>query len=269
MNHARLTEFRRWFADYCRSFYTDNEEDNRNIRLKEEHTHRVCANMELLAESLSLGDADRFLAETVALFHDVGRFEQYRRFRTFKDSVSVNHAALGERVLAEERVLDPLPEEERRLVTRAIALHNVFRVPDNLDERSLLFLKLVRDADKLDIWRVFIDFFHAPEGDRASAAGLGFPDLPGCSPGVLATVAAGRMVQLSSLKCLNDFKLLQLSWIYDINFGTTLRLVRERGVLAQFSAMLPKDRAVVQVLQQVREYLERKLTSTEIGAALW
>lgn len=258
MDDARLAEFRQWFAGYCRTFYTASDENNRNIRLKEEHTQEVCTFMGLLADSLALSSADRNLAQAVALFHDVGRFEQYRRYRTFKDSASINHAALGARVLAGEKVLAALDAGERRLIAGSVALHNVFRIPDGLGDRRLLFLRLIRDADKLDIWRVFIDFYGQADGERASAVSLGFPDLPECTPAVIDSLSRGEMVNLASLRTLNDFKLLQLSWVFDLNFPASWRLVRERRYVERVAATLPDDPGVARGVAFVRDFLEEK-----------
>ena len=259
MDDVTYGKLRDWFSGYCRSFYTDCEEDNRNYRLKEEHTGRVCDAMEVLAEGLGLGESDRLLAGAVALFHDLGRFEQYRQYRTFKDSDSINHAALSARVLAEQGVLAHLPAQERQLITSSVALHNVFRIPAGLPERGLLFLKLIRDADKLDIWRVFIEFYGQAEEERASAVGLGFSDLPDCSPEVVASLQRGQMVNLATVRSLNDFKLLQLSWVYDLNFPGSFRLVRERRYLEEMEATLPDDRGVRQAVACVTRYLSSNL----------
>jgi len=186
-------------------------------------------------------------------------WQKWRPFRTFKDSASKNHAHLSTQVMRQNSLLDFLPEAERECVEMAVRLHNQFKVPDGLSQYTETLLKLLRDADKLDIWRVFIEYFDLPEAERASAAGLDFPDLPSCSKEVLATIGAGEMVQLSTLKSLNDFKLLQLSWVYDINSRSALELVRERAVLDRFAAILPKDAAVVDVLARVREYLDGRL----------
>ena len=43
------------------------------------------------------------IAEAVALLHDVGRFEQYKRYGTFNDRKSVNHAALGVEIMKKNR----------------------------------------------------------------------------------------------------------------------------------------------------------------------
>ena len=252
-----LAPLHAWFDSYCASFATEDAERQRNFDLKELHTRNVCAAARLIAQG---GGARRLLlAEVVALCHDLGRFPQYRDYGTFKDSDSINHAQLSAEILKESGLLDFLPPDERQSVVTAVRLHNVYRLPAGLPAEAADLLRVVRDADKVDIWRVFIEYFAAPEGERASAAALGFPDLPLCSPQVLATLGAGEMVRLSVLETLNDFKLLQLSWVYDINFQSTLRLIKERGVLEQLAATLPKEEAVLHVLARVQGYLESRV----------
>ena len=247
-----------WFTAYCRGFYTENEADNRNFSLKELHTHHVCENMNLLAGSLKMSPDERITAEAIALFHDVGRFEQYQRYSTFRDDISENHAALGVKILKEESVLAKVPEEERRTIYLAISLHNVFRVPSSINGRDLLFSRLIRDADKLDIWRIFVEYYMQPATERASAVGLGFPDLPGCSPEVLECLERREMVNLSMLQSLNDFKLLQLSWVFDLNFPASFRLALDRGYIDGLSMTLSEDGKVANVLGMIREYVAGK-----------
>lgn len=253
-----VDSLKQWFGDYCRSFYTTDISDQRNIALKEEHTHRVCDNILRLAEGLALGDNNTNLAEVIALFHDVGRFSQYRQYKTFKDADSVNHAALGVKVLAEERVLDELEEGDRKVIIRAIGLHNVFSIPEGVDEETHLYLKLIRDADKLDIWRVFIEYYTLPDEERASAVSLGFPDRPECSPEVLDSLRKGEMVNLTKLKTLNDFKLLQLSWVYDLNFPTSFRIVLERDYINKIAATLPEHDELSSAVSHMIEFAERR-----------
>ncbi|MBJ6802658.1 HD domain-containing protein [Geomonas propionica] len=252
-----LAPLRDWFSSYCNSFRSTDLELQRNFDLKEEHTRNVCRDALLIAHGM--GARFEMLAEVAALCHDLGRFPQFRDYHTFKDSESLNHAHLSAQVMNQHHLLDFLPAEERGCIEVAVRVHNAFLVPEGLPALTADLLRLLRDADKLDIWRVFIEYFNAPEDERASGAGLGFPDLPGCSAEPLAAVAAGRMVQLATLKSLNDFKLLQVSWIYDINFPATLRLIRQRSVLEQFRTMLPQDREVLDVVAQVERYLDAKL----------
>lgn len=264
MDQGYLQHLKGWFNAYCRGFYTGNREDNLNFALKEKHTGLVCENMRLLCESLGLSDAESLTAETIALFHDLGRFEQYRRYSTFRDDISINHATLAVKILKDEDVLETVSDAERRTIYLAISLHNVFKVPDAINGRDLLFTRLIRDADKLDIWRIFREYYMQPENERASAVGLGFPDLPQCSPDVLNCIGRREMVNLSTLKNLNDFKLLQLSWVFDLNFPASFDIVLDRAYIEGLSMTLPKERDVEDALGIVREFVAGKAAKGDI-----
>jgi putative nucleotidyltransferase with HDIG domain len=268
MDQDNVNTIRSWFSGYCRSFYSPDEEFQKNIVLKEEHTFRVCANTEKICREESLDDEAILLAEVIALLHDVGRFEQYRQFKTFRDSISVNHAELGAQILEDYEVLAPLYPHERSLIAHAVELHNVFAIPTKIPEETQFFLKIIRDADKLDIWRVFLEYFGQPEDKRASAAGLGLPDRPACSPEVLDRLTHQKMVRLSSVETLNDFKLMQLSWVYDLNFTASFRLLAERDDISGLVATLPEDERVADSVQVVREFAERRLQTTGGSAAI-
>lgn len=259
MNAAALDLLKQWFTRYCSGYYSDSDETRRNILLKETHTYNVCADIVLLARAEKLGSEAVLTAEAVALFHDVGRFEQYRRYRTFRDSDSVNHALLGEGILEENGVLGFLPEPERRVILQAVRLHNVFRIPDEVDAEALPFVRLIRDADKLDIWRVFIELFEAPQEERASAAVLGLPDTGSYTADLLQSIYRKEMISLSRLRTLHDFRLLQLSWVFDLNYPSSLRLLRERACIDRLAAHLPDDPEIGRAVRFLRRHLEETI----------
>jgi hypothetical protein len=259
MNLHNLNTFKKWFSDYCRTFYSSNEEDRRNIALKEQHTDNVCKNIVHIARSLFPSENEILLAEAIALFHDVGRFPQYAKYKTFRDSISVNHGVLGATVLLENRVLQGLPENEQDLIIQAVKFHNAFAIPDIKDDRAILFLKLIRDADKLDIWRIFIEHYEEPEDERASAAGLGLPDVPEYSKGILSCLHKRQMASLLKVKTLNDFKLLQLSWVYDLNFEASFRLLLERNYINKIAAKLPDTTEIKEAIPFLIEFAEEKI----------
>lgn len=259
MTPENMAEIRKWFADYCRSFYSDDEDIHRNIALKENHTYQVCSNILEIGRGESLEEDDLRIAEAASLLHDVGRFEQYRQYRTFRDGASINHAELGAQIIEDYEVLSPLFPRERAIISHAVESHNVFAVPKTMPDDERFFLKMVRDADKLDIWRVFIDYFSKPERERASAAGLDLPDKPKCSPEVLHQISDCKMVRLSAVKTLNDFKIMQLSWVYDLNYTTSFRLLDERGCINRLASTLPVDDGVSVAVGAVRDYINGKL----------
>lgn len=259
MEKGFLTDLEEWFAAYCGSFAGDDEDAQKNYALKQFHTLKVKENIRLLAASAGLENDRLALAEVVGLLHDIGRFEQYQRYRTFRDSDSVNHAALGVDVIRRHRLLDSLSDYEADLVLESVRFHNVFSMPSSLSGDHRLYLMLIRDADKLDIWRVFVDYFHLPESERASAVTLGFPDLAECSGEVVSCFERREMVDLSMIRSVNDFKLLQLSWVFDLHFPLSFRLAQQRGHLAQLAAQLPLTTDVERALRMLWEYLSSRL----------
>ncbi len=252
--------YREWFGAYCRNFSPQSEEDRQNYLLKENHTYAVCENALLIADGLGLNRRETALAGTIGLLHDVGRFPQYRDYRTFRDSLSKNHAVLGAKVLLDSQAFHGLPKQDRDLIVHAVTLHNVFTLPRGLAQRTLMHSCIIRDADKLDIWRIFIELLSLPETDRPTAAGLGLPEGAGYSPEVLPALEQRHMIRLSQLRTLNDFKLLQLAWIYDLNFLPSFRMVRDRNIIGHLAATLPPAGELVHAVDAVRRHVDERLS---------
>lgn len=258
MTESQLRAISLWFDSFVATFHAPSLDLQRNYDLKIEHTRRVQANMERLAASLEMPAAEQALAAAIALCHDVGRFPQYRDYATFNDVTSINHAALSVQTLKAEGILADLAEDERHLLLQAVALHNVFLLPPHLASRLLHFLLLIRDADKLDIWRVLIDYCTASPEERASAVTLELPETGACSEGALAEVLAGRMPNRELLKSFEDIKLLQLSWAYDLNFTESFLMLAERGYVETLAGLLPVDPRCAVAAEAVRGFVRRR-----------
>ncbi len=261
MTKDDLDFFKKWFTDYCGSFYTSDIEDRKNIGLKERHTFKVCENIIRISQELSLGEDRMLLAEAIALFHDIGRFPQYAKYKTFRDSISVNHGLLGAETLREKNVLRELSLDEREVIIRSVMFHNAFSLPGKEREEIVFYIRLIRDADKLDIWRVFLDHYESPAKDRASAVGLGLPEAPGYSEQVLSNLYRKRIVSLSTVRTLDDFKLLQLSWVFDLNFVPSYFLVAERNYMERIIAHLPQTEAIQNLLRYLQEFVKSRMIS--------
>ena len=198
------------------------------------------------------------MAEASALMHDIGRFEQYEKYGTFADYRSENHAALGVKVIKENRILDGLDPAKAGIITRIIGYHNRFSLPVEEEERCLFFLKLLRDADKADIWRVVTDYYQNAGNKRNQTIELDLPDIDRISDPVYNALMKGELAQMSDLNTLNDFKLLQIGWIYDVNFQRTFQIVKKNRYLEKIRDALPKKSArVSEIYKRAVAYLER------------
>jgi len=263
MNRDDLAKFKKWFADYVAGYYADEPARNHMIRLKQEHTGRVCEEINMLGQALQLTNRDMLLAETMALLHDIGRFEQYAIYGTFNDTISENHAELGLRELARHELLSICSEAEQLLITKAIRYHNVRTVPEYEDQRPLFFARLLRDADKLDIWRVFIDYYERQDKEQDTTVVWGLPNKETCSSSVIDTLRQKKMGDTRNIATLNDYKLVQISWVFDLNFQPTIRAVRERGYVERIAAALPQTREIQELVTIVQGYIDERIAGSD------
>lgn len=168
------------FAEYVRNYDPSDEK----IKLKIDHTYRVAGLCQRIAESLGLSEPDVDIAWLLGMLHDIGRFEQIRRFGTFNDAQSVDHAEFGADLLFREGLIRKFAEgyyeecelarsgneeaeqiiknnehhnKDTGLLEMAIRQHNKYRVKEDLTERQRMFCDILRDADKVDIFKVNAD----------------------------------------------------------------------------------------------------------------
>jgi len=259
-NNVDTDFFHSWFLNYVESFYTEDPKIQQNIRLKEEHTLRVCKETLRLGKALKLNRNALRLAEIIALFHDIGRFEQFTTYGTFDDRMSENHATLGLKVLKATNVLSGLTKTEQTIVYNAIEYHNVRKVPDNGDELIELHSRLIRDADKLDIWYVVTNYYTERHRQRNPALELELPDTSDYSLCFVDDLLNDRVSNSHDLKSFNDMKLLQLGWIFDINFTPTFFYIHERRIIEKIITALPDTDDIRKIQNHVNDYLAKRIS---------
>jgi hypothetical protein len=260
MEQGQLDKLKEWFDSYVAGFYGEDAYVNANLKLKEDHSRRTCDEMHYLAGELSLNDNQRRIAELIALFHDIGRFGQFVKYKTYNDIRSEDHCLLGLKVLREARVLDEIEKKEKQLIEKAIKYHGQKRLPSNLGGECLLFSQLIRDADKLDVfYAVTENYKRRRENPDEFNLEVEFPDEPRYSKQIFEGILGGRLIDYSKLRTLNDMKLLQLGWVYDVNFTATLKRIRHRRFLEQIIGFLPRTEDIERLKAKIFEYVDCRI----------
>jgi len=254
--------FRKFFRNYVNKFYlsSEDEEVKANLKLKEIHTSKVYRNINFISKSLNLSQEEINLAKSIALFHDIGRFEQLIKYKTFLDRNSENHSEIGLRILKEEGILKCIDENERNILIDAIRYHNVRKVPE-IKDKSLFFCKLIRDADKIDIIRVWIDYFEGKENFDPSY-GFNLSKNDGYSRNIIKDIFENKISPIENVKTYNDIKLLLLTWIYDINFTASLRIILKRKYIQKIFKILPENEEIKKVSKHINNYILNFLSTT-------
>jgi len=262
MNVQKFEELKKWVNQYIDSFYCDDDFVNANIELKQAHTARVCDEMLYLTNSLSFEPHQEILAQAIALLHDIGRFEQFRRYRTYNDCRSINHNELGLKIIAENNLLEDINPDDKNIIERAIEYHSLKEIPENIDSQVELYSKLIRDADKLDIYYVVIEYYkqYTDEPDSFRLE-LELPDIPEYSSELVNSLITGERFDYKKLKSWNDMKLLQIGWVYDMNFTATFTRLKERKYIQAVADFLPDTKDIRNATQTVLKFVDDQVNS--------
>ncbi len=231
-----------YFENYANSYI--NKHHDACLTLKKEHTFYVLENAITIAQDLKLTDQELYITKLIALYHDLGRFYQYSKYKTFADRLSENHAYIAIKLLKKNEFFLKEHKDIQKQVLCAIILHNVAVLPQKLNKNYLLQCNIIRDADKIDILRVMAHHFtHSlPEKDSVL---LHVKDEPNqFTPHILQQAINKEIIKYTDLKFANDFKLLLIGWFYTLNFSISKKLMVKSNMLNILLQSLPQHRDI-------------------------
>ena len=197
--------------------YTSNYDmNNKGINYKYYHSYRVMEQMQSLAKSISLSKRDIELSKCIGLLHDIVRFLQYTKYGNFNDDI-LYHGEYAIEVLKETNALNyfNISKEDYEVVYKAIKNHNKYAIESNLKERELLFSKMIRDMDKVDIFKQHA--VHYPGVFNADEV----------TEDVLKQFKDEQPIDKNYRKTKTDGTLLVLSFVFDINFNESYDILVE------------------------------------------
>lgn len=242
MRKSDIIKFKQFLDDQARHYATkcqDQSNIKSNIQMKHYHSIKVHALVKKLAMELNLDDKISFQAQAAALLHDIGRFPQIIDYYTYEDPISIDHAELGVKILQDEKVLVNLTSEDAEVITTAVRYHNKLRLPQEIVGQTGIVAKTLRDADKIDIIRIAIDFYTAEIDGRKTGWYSELSSSSTCTPSVVTALLADEDVPISHVKTLFDEFLLYLSWVNSLHFADSVRHLVQSGNLQNMIRLLP------------------------------
>ena len=236
------------------------------IHLKIVHTYGVVDAAEDIARRMGLGEEDVQLAKVIGLLHDIGRFEQIKRFDSFEPG-TMEHAVYGAQLLfGPEKMIRRFVKDDRfdSLICTAIEKHSDFKLEGIHDARTLFHAKLIRDADKLDNCRVKLEAsVEAMLGVSEKAAGEGL-----ISPAVWESCLRRESVLSADRHVPVDYWVSYLAQYYDINFPETCEIIEEEDYITRIAGRLTYQeqdtRTKLHILtEDLNRYLEMPAVSVK------
>ena len=243
------------FKEYVKNY---NPEDEK-IKIKIAHIERVSQISKKLAENLKLSQEDIELAELIGLLHDIGRFEQVKRYNTFVDKDSINHGEYGVKILFEDGLIREFIKNDKydRIIKLAILNHNKADIEKGLTKRENLHARIIRDADKTDIFSVLTTGDKEAIWEKADLSNDIITDE------IYREFIQDKGIDYKDRKTSADILVSHFAYVYDFNFTESLKIIKENGYLEKlYKRFTFKDKKTMERYNEIYEiakkYLEEK-----------
>ncbi|MFA9390416.1 MAG: HD domain-containing protein [Prolixibacteraceae bacterium] len=245
--------------DYMHTFINEDPLVQQNFILKREHIHRVVGYTEVISRSLECDEPTVLAAQLAALLHDIGRFVQFEKYQTFNDAISEDHAEIALGIIEEKKWLANLPEEMQISITKAISYHNKLIIPKGENQLTLLLSQILRDADKLDIFELAIKEYSLQNKNKNASFFLDLQVSSTVSKAIAKSIMAEKLPNKADLTTITDFKLLQMAYVFDINFRESFSIVNKKGFLKQLFETMPKTDQIFELYRKAKIHVENQL----------
>jgi len=236
------------------SKYNMNES---NILMKMHHTFRVEQICEKIAISLGLEEEKIKLAKLIGLLHDIARFEQYTKYKTYDDLKSIDHANFGVEILEENNYIRKYVETDKYdyIIKEAIQNHNKYCIKENLDEETTLFCNIIRDADKLDI--MYLATFELWENARERIENQMI------SPEVVQQFMSEQIINREYVKNDIDRVIVNIAFIFDYNFKENYEIIKRNNyidkTINRFDFKKKETREQMEIIRKIaNDYINNK-----------
>lgn len=241
--------------------YTDDYDvTDPKISLKIRHTYRVADIAEKIALSIGLKDKEVELAWFNGMLHDIGRFEQLRRYDTFVDRDSVDHAMLGADILFKDGLIESFPTEGlpdgwEQFAETAVRCHSWLNLPEDMDKATRMYTDILRDADKCDIFRVLTEPPHDVRNANIIAS-----DTPACDM-VMQGVREHRCVPRTFQRTEFEALMMQCCMAFELVYQKSRDITKEQGYLDKLMDLGVKNEEMKEQQRILREEMKKAMDS--------
>jgi len=254
-----LKECRLAFEEYFQSLTIDSPENQHKFEDIRAHSLRVVSNSLLLANVVLQTEEEKGLATIIALFHDIGKASLISQ-NLEALVIQRDHSTISTKIIQQMEFYQSLTADLQLVILKSVENHNKLKLPKLDSEQQTLFARLLRDADKLDIYDSSYRFFKEKYGIQP----VMIMDLSNgieVSEKIIKNILAGKTAAVEDMKTINDYKLLLLSMAFDLNFKYTFRVMSEKQYIQKIYETLPKRDQIIDVYRGIKLYIENKFVS--------
>lgn len=254
-----LKECQLAFEEYFQSLTIDSPENQHQFEEIRAHSLRVVTNSLLLANVLLQTEEEKRMATVIALFHDLGKASLISK-NIEPINIQRDHGTVSGKIIQQMEFYGHLPADVQTIILNAVENHNKLKLPKLDKDQENLFARLLRDADKLDIFDSANRFFKEKYGVQPILTA----DLNNSieiSEKILKSIFSGKAASFEDMKSMNDYKLVLLSMAFDLNFKYTFRIMSEKQYIQKIYETLPKRDHIIDVYRNIKLFVENKFVS--------
>lgn len=209
--------------DYAKNY----DINNGKIALKINHILRVAEISKNIAIAQGVSQEDIELAETIGLLHDIGRFEQVKRYNTFIDKDSVNHGEYGAKILFEDGLIEKFNIDEKyyKTIKLGILNHNRSSIEEGITDKELLHCKIIRDSDKIDIFHVLLT------DKTINTYGIENMENEFFSEEIVREFKENHCIDYKQRQTYGDIWISHIAYVFDFNFKSSYEIIKEKDYI--------------------------------------
>jgi putative nucleotidyltransferase with HDIG domain len=247
------------FEEYFQSVTIDSPDNQHQFEEIRAHSLRVVSNSLLLSNIVLQTEEEKRIATVNALFHDIGKASLISK-NIEALVVQRDHATVSTKIIQQMVFYQTLPAEIQLVILKSVENHNKLKLPKLDSEQQTLFARLLRDADKLDIYDSAYRFFKEKFGIQPIIT-FDLNKSAEISEKIMKNILAGKTAAVEDMKTMNDYKLLLLSMAFDLNFKYTFRIMSEKQYIQKIYETLPKRDQIIDVYRSIKLFIENKFVS--------
>lgn len=254
-----LKECQLAFEEYFQTLSSDSPENQAQFEEIRAHSLRVLTYTEFLSKTILPTEEEKRIATVIALFHDLGKASLItKNIEAF--NIQRDHATESAKIIQQMAFYQDLAADVQLTVLRAVENHNKLKLPKLDNDQQTLFARLLRDADKLDIYEASYRYFKEKFGIQPTMS-VDLKNGIEVSDKILKSILAGKNAAVEDMKSVNDYKLLLLSMAFDLNFKLTFKVMSEKQYIQKIYETLPKRDQIIEVYRSIKLFVENKFLS--------
>jgi hypothetical protein len=252
-----IQAFRTDYKKYVQPFTSEAYESDNAVVRNLLHTEKVTQNILLIANSLELSESERYTAEALAIFHDIGRF--WLLHPDQHETKKMDHAEASVEYLKSNQNFNLLDEQSKNIILEVILYHHTPEIVKKDNPVSLFFSRLLRDADKLDIWRLTVDSLADKTKRSNLAREFGLIEKPIITASFSQNIIDGVLAKKDDIVTFSDYLLFQMSWVFDLNFRKSFQILNKMQYMRHIYDALPKADMVFEIYRKIKIHIENQI----------